>query len=192
MRLFLVRHGQSTANLEKRYMGQTDVPLTELGQAQAEAIRPILAPFTFDKVYTSDLQRAINTQKLALPEATDVVRLKILREVDVGELVGTPINEMPAPYDPLFPKHKDYSFKNGENFSMVRERAQAFLDEVLASGAETVAAFSHFGFLCCLTQLMLDTEIANGHTPIDNCGIVVLEHDGTKWRLLAWNSGKTL
>ena len=192
MRLFLVRHGQSTGNLGKVYVGQTDVPLTEEGRAQAEAIRPILAPFTFDKVYTSDLQRAMDTQKLALPNATDVIRTAELREVDVGELVGTPLGQLVAPDDPDFPKHRDYSFKNGESFSMVRARVQGFLDEVLASGAQNVIAFAHFGYLCCLTQLMMDTEIANGHTPIPNCGIIVFEHDGTKWRLLSWNYGITL
>ena len=189
MKLYLIRHGQSTANLGKLYMGQTDVPLTEEGRQQAMSIRPILENIPFDKVFTSDLQRAVDTQKLALPNAKAPVRTKLLREVDVGKLMGTPLGELKAPDDPQYPKHRDYSPFDGECFSMVRDRATAFLDSLLADPCENVAVFSHFGFLCCMTQLMMETEMANGRTPIPNCGILVFEHDGTYWKLRAWNYG---
>ena len=56
MKLFLIRHGQTTANVSRKaYCGQTDVPLTELGRQQAEAIRPILSRHQFDRVFSSDL-----------------------------------------------------------------------------------------------------------------------------------------
>ena len=66
MKLFLVRHGQTTANQQKIYAGQTDVLLTEQGRQEAESIRPILEKFTFDRVYSSDLTRARRTAE-ALP-----------------------------------------------------------------------------------------------------------------------------
>ena len=50
MRLFMIRHGESINNLLKRYTGQSDVPLTELGREQAEAIRPVLADIPFGRV----------------------------------------------------------------------------------------------------------------------------------------------
>jgi len=191
MRLFLIRHGQSTGNLGKVYMGQTDVPLTEEGRQQAESIRPVLAKFRFDKVFTSDLQRAMDTQKLALPDCQPV-RTKLLREIDVGNLVGTPTGELKAPDDPLYPKHRDYSSFRGESYAMVQERAGEFLSLLPTGSDETVAVFSHFGFMCALTQVMLDMQVEHGCIPIPNCGILVFEYDGTRWKLRAWNYGKEL
>ena len=66
MLLFLIRHGQTTANETGTYSGQTDVMLTELGKAQAEAIRPVLAQYKFDRVYSSPLSRAVHTAELIM------------------------------------------------------------------------------------------------------------------------------
>ena len=87
MKLFLVRHGQTVTNLEQRWTGQMDVALTELGRQEAESIRPILEKFTFDKVFSSDLSRAVITQQLALPGYT-AAQTPLLREFDVGTLAG--------------------------------------------------------------------------------------------------------
>lgn len=191
MQLFLIRHGQSTGNLGKVYVGQTDVPLTDEGIRQAQSIRPVLETFTFDRVYTSDLQRAIDTQKNALPDCQPV-RTKLLREIDVGRLVGTPVGELKAPDDPRYPKHRDYASFEGESYAMVQERAREFLALLPTGSDETVAAFSHFGFMCAMTQVMLNMQVEHGCIPIPNCGILVFEHDGTRWKLRAWNYGKEL
>ena len=75
-RLIFIRHGQSEANAQNRFAGQTNVPLTELGKAQAKcAAEYIVKREKIDKIYSSDLQRAHNT---ALP---------------VSELTGIPIND---------------------------------------------------------------------------------------------------
>ena len=69
-RLVLLRHGQSTWNLENRFTGWTDVDLTSQGTEEAkEAGRVLKAEgFTFDVAYTSVLKRAIRTLWLALSE----------------------------------------------------------------------------------------------------------------------------
>ena len=79
MKLFMIRHGQTTANETVTYAGQTDAKLTELGKQQAAAIAPVLEGIPFDKVYSSDLSRAYVTQQLALPDYTATL-LPLLRE----------------------------------------------------------------------------------------------------------------
>ena len=66
--LVLVRHGQSTWNLENRFTGWTDVPLTEMGADEARGAGDLMAAegMVFDIVHTSMLRRAINTANLAL------------------------------------------------------------------------------------------------------------------------------
>ena len=58
MKLYLVRHGQSTGNIAGTLMGQSDHPLTPLGEDQARAAAERLAPFGPMPVYASDLPRA--------------------------------------------------------------------------------------------------------------------------------------
>lgn len=66
--LVLLRHGQSTWNLENRFTGWTDVPLTEQGIAEATTAGELMAAegYTFDVLHTSVLLRAIATANLAL------------------------------------------------------------------------------------------------------------------------------
>lgn len=69
-KLVLIRHGESTWNLENRFTGWTDVPLTPTGVAQAREAGRLLkeAGFEFDVAYTSVLKRAIWTLWHALDE----------------------------------------------------------------------------------------------------------------------------
>ena len=185
MKLFLVRHGETTANLNRIYAGQSDVKLTDLGRKQAESIRPILAPFTFDKVYSSDLSRAIDTQLLALPGIVGE-QTPLIREFDVGSLVGLPFSaasNLPATQE----GGRDYSTVGGENGEMVCARIRIFLDMLEADPHDYVVAFSHNGVMLSMMQLVLGTNYNRGAMQSKNCAIHVFEYDGTMWRLLAWN-----
>lgn len=90
-KLILVRHGQSLWNLEDRFTGWIDVPLTEVGQQEARAAGKKLAGTRIDVAYTSDLTRAQTTLKLMLDEmGVDVptIRNKALNERHYGDLQG--------------------------------------------------------------------------------------------------------
>src|SRR4030095_4592426 len=90
--LVLVRHGESQWNLENRFTGWVDVPLTETGRREAERAGQALRGMHFDRVYTSVLQRAIETVDIILPiiGQTDVPieRNEALNERHYGELQG--------------------------------------------------------------------------------------------------------
>ena len=60
-KIVLIRHGQSTYNLENRFTGWKDVGLTQLGENQATEAGKILNGINFDFCYTSNLKRAQNT-----------------------------------------------------------------------------------------------------------------------------------
>ena len=84
--LVLLRHGQSTWNLENRFTGWTDVDLTEQGIAEAREAGRLLKSegYDFDLCYTSVLKRAIKTLWLALEEM-DRVWLPVVREWRLNE-----------------------------------------------------------------------------------------------------------
>jgi broad specificity phosphatase PhoE len=63
VKLYLVRHGASTGNRPGNLIGQSDYPLSSVGEAQARAVAKRLAPLGPMPVYSSDLQRAASTAK---------------------------------------------------------------------------------------------------------------------------------
>jgi 2,3-bisphosphoglycerate-dependent phosphoglycerate mutase len=93
-KLVLVRHGQSTWNLENRFTGWTDVDLTDLGRSEAHTGGKLLREkgFTFDIAYTSVLKRAIRTLNIIQEELDldwiPVVRAWQLNERHYGALQG--------------------------------------------------------------------------------------------------------
>ena len=64
--LVLLRHGESQWNLENRFTGWVDVPLSSKGEEEARTAGEKLKPYAFDKAYTSVLKRAIDTLKVVL------------------------------------------------------------------------------------------------------------------------------
>jgi 2,3-bisphosphoglycerate-dependent phosphoglycerate mutase len=90
--LILLRHGQSQWNLENRFTGWVDVPLSERGIAEARAAGAKLRGRRIDRLYTSVLQRAIDTATIACGVAglTDMptIRDAALNERMYGELQG--------------------------------------------------------------------------------------------------------
>jgi 2,3-bisphosphoglycerate-dependent phosphoglycerate mutase len=85
-KLVLLRHGQSTWNLENRFTGWADVDLTEQGRSEARQAGELLKAegFQFDIGYTSVLQRAIRTQWIAL-DAMDQLWLPIIKDWRLNE-----------------------------------------------------------------------------------------------------------
>jgi len=89
--LALVRHGQSLWNLEDRFTGWVDVPLTAQGREEALAAGTKLAGYTFDVAYTSTLQRAQNTLALiseSIGVTLPTIRDEALNERHYGDLQG--------------------------------------------------------------------------------------------------------
>ncbi len=104
--LVLLRHGQSQWNLDNKFTGFYDAPLTDQGIAEAKAAGELLkaANIDFDQVFTSTLQRANITARLALEAAgqgeliDSMIIHDDLRERDYGDLVGLNKDETRAKY----------------------------------------------------------------------------------------------
>jgi 2,3-bisphosphoglycerate-dependent phosphoglycerate mutase len=90
--LVLVRHGQSTWNLENRFTGETDIPLTTKGREEARLAGSTLKDIPFSHAFTSVLQRAVETLSLiletALQQQLPVTRNQALNERNYGRLQG--------------------------------------------------------------------------------------------------------
>ena len=137
MKLYLVRHGQSTGNVGGTLMGQSDHPLTGLGEEQARAAAARLAPFGPMPVHCSDLPRAVATaRRIAAAWDGPVVPDPRLREIDLGDYEGRSWEEFEAdeeltaafaddPYGTMLP--------GGESLEHVEVRVMAAVRNVLAA-----------------------------------------------------------
>ena len=91
--IILIRHGQSLGNAERKYLGRTDLDLSETGYSQAEAAATALSHLTIDRIYSSPLSRAYNT---AVPHARQrglsITVVEDLAEINLGKWENLPID----------------------------------------------------------------------------------------------------
>lgn len=189
MKLYMIRHGQSEANVSKCYGGQAQIPLTLQGEEEARRASKLLKDLTFDKIYSSDLIRAIRTQELAYP-ADEVERLALLREMDVGDLVGKKFDDCVNIYGEIFNEHRaraNFVPYGGEDRSMVYARAQEFLKMLENLPYERVAAFSHNGFICSVMRAAMGVGPEEGTLVTQNCAISTFVYEDGSWKVETWN-----
>jgi broad specificity phosphatase PhoE len=126
--IILIRHGQTTTNAQRLLVGRGDPALTELGERQAQALRPYLE--NVEVVWTSPLQRARATAALALPHLKATVNDAFI-EVDYGALDGEPLSALSADDWHAFEHGHDLAFGGGESLAAVDVRVHAQLDRLL-------------------------------------------------------------
>jgi len=83
MKLILLRHGQSQWNLENKFAGWTDIPITEEGKRQAKEAAKSLHGIKIDIAYTSKLQRASETLRIVLQEMG--LGIKTIESIELNE-----------------------------------------------------------------------------------------------------------
>lgn len=139
-KLVLVRHGQSIWNLENRFTGWVDVPLTELGREEARRAGRRLKDegLTFDVAYTSVLLRAQETLALIMEEAgldVPVIRDQALNERHYGDLQGLNKARTAERYGDEQVHIWRRSFAtpppNGESLEMTAARTLPFFDRAI-------------------------------------------------------------
>lgn len=152
MKLYLVRHGQSTGNVAGTLLGQGDHPLTELGERQARAVAARLAPLDPMPLHCSDLARAVATAEhiaraWAKPAASgDLLDAASrppallpdprLREIDLGDYEGRPWEEFEADEQLTAAFARDpyrTALPGGESLEHIETRVMAAVRDLLAA-----------------------------------------------------------
>jgi len=154
-KLLLLRHLQSQWNLENRFTGWTDVPLSKEGEESAKEVAKKLSGFKIDKVYTSPLLRNRKTVSLILEnlgkEDLPVVADKALDERNYGELQGLNKDEIKKQYGEeqvrLWRRSWDVAPPGGESLKDVYDRVMPFyekyIEKDLKEGKNVLVVASH-------------------------------------------------
>jgi len=195
LRLLFVRHGETTANVEHRYMGQSNSPLTPTGVAQAEAVAKRLAQRRIDAIYSSDLGRAASTSRIISQACgLPVINDRRLRERHAGLLQGQLESEArikhATVFDEIGRRGERYVFPGGgESGLQIEERMASFLDEVRQDyPGETIVAVTHGGVLRVLLWHILGFPYASiFRLQCDNTSINAISSSDVGWMVESWN-----
>jgi len=191
MDLYMIRHGESLANFTGTHAGWAPVPLTEKGEAQAEAARRHVQNLTFDRLYVSDVRRAQQTADILFPGVPRTFNT-IIREINNTSMRGKTCDEMTALYGERYlacRKNFDYAPLgiDCESGAHMLARAQEFLDFVAADETLTrVAAVAHAGFITAMAEVVLGARVGR-QMSCGNASVSIFRYENTRWRLRLWN-----
>jgi broad specificity phosphatase PhoE len=147
--IFLARHGESDWNVEKRFQGHSDRPLTERGREQAHALANLVGSEKIDAVYTSPLSRARETAEIVAARAgLEAVALPELREVDTGSWSGLSRADVEARFPEGFTRWRSggSGWEDGESYEEMAERVIGALRKIAEDHPDgRVLVISHGG-----------------------------------------------
>ena len=169
MEIYFVRHGQTIWNVEKRFQGLSDSPLTELGITQAKLLGEKLKDIKFDKFYSTSLKRANDTANYIKGNRKQKVEIfDDFVEISMGDMEGIKQED----FKKLYPEQvKNFFFNQleydpssfgGESFLEVRERVIRGLNKFieLNKNYERVLVVSHGATLKTLLHYISGKDIS--------------------------------
>ena len=201
-KVYFIRHGQSIGNLQFRFLGWTDLDLTELGYTQAKATADELSDVQFDAIYSSSLKRAYNTAKPhASSRGLEVIPSDILREIYCGDWENMVCSDIEEKYGEIYTvdwpkKFGTFTFPGGE--STVHAGAR-FYDEVLqickSNQGRTILIVSH-GAVIRMFWAMISgispQEVAEKIPFATNASFSIAEFDGDRFYPILYSQDEHL
>lgn len=176
--IYLIRHGQTDWNIQRRLQGHTDIPLNDHGRKQASALKEVLAPHSIEAFYSSDLIRAIDTAELAKSHAEiPVIKHAGLREASLGEAEGLFFDELHLRFPDAYQRwlstgkpNEDFAFPKGESKLAHRERLHKTLESLfLESPYSKVGIVTHGGSMRRILEMcenFFETEFRTANTSV--------------------------
>lgn len=173
--IYLVRHGQTTGDVENRYGGDYDDRLTGFGQRQAKALAPELLDKGIEVIYTSPRIRARETSRILQNDLkVGVALMEDFRERNhYGILSGLTKAEAKKKYPKEVEKVKDYKTcaTDGEEYADFEKRVRRAFKDLLKTKKKTVMVVTHGGVCRFVYREMLK----KGEIELEDCSYSVLE-----------------
>ena len=199
MEIYFVRHGQTIWNVEKRFQGLSDSPLTELGITQAKLLGEKLKDIKFDKFYSTSLKRANDTANYIKGNRKQEVEIfDDFVEISMGDMEGIQQEEFkklyPEQVKNFFFNQLEYnpsSFK-GESFLEVRERVAKGLAKFikLNQDYERVLVVSHGATLKTLLHYISGKDIStlSDEAIPKNTSYTIVKYQNEKFEIIDFSN----
>ena len=199
MEIYFVRHGQTIWNVEKRFQGLSDSPLTELGITQAKLLGEKLKDIKFDKFYSTSLKRAYDTANYIKGNREQKVEIfDDFVEISMGDMEGIKQED----FKKLYPEQvKNFFFNQleynpssfgGESFLEVRERVIRGLNKFieLNKNYERVLAVSHGATLKTLLHYISGKDIStlSDEAIPKNTSYTIVKYENGKFEIIDFSN----
>lgn len=193
-RLLAIRHGETAWNRDTRIQGHLDIPLNELGQAQAQRVAAALRGDVVDAIYSSDLARARQTAEAVAAATGAPLRVDpALRERAFGIFEGCTWAEIaerwPEQSERWRRRDLDFAAEGGETLPRFYARCVSAVERLAAAHpGQTIAIVAHGGVLDCLYRAgsRLPLQAARSWT-LGNATINRLLYSTQGLSLIGWN-----
>jgi broad specificity phosphatase PhoE len=193
--IYLIRHGESDWNIEKRIQGQMEgAKLSEKGQLQSRQLKKGLEHngIRMDLVYSSPLRRALETAKIAFPD--QAIRTDDrLQERSFGKLEGMTRDDVGKKYPELTEARKKHGstpwFEGSEKLEGLAERGMDFLRFVVKEHpGKHIAVVFHGGILEAMLAHMHGMDmLEKGRFEHDPTGYTIIEYEGSRFTVKVLN-----
>lgn len=180
--VWLIRHGQTDGNKEKRYIGITDEPLNAAGRRQAVALRRIQA----DEIYISPLSRCVQTAELAFPDM-DLIICTSLAECSFGIFEGKSADELAeaTAYRQWVEGGCLSPIPGGESVCSFKERCcTAFIDAVRSSASDRLAFVMHGGCIMAILERFEGSRSFYDYHIDNGCAVLCAMLDDDRLRII--------
>jgi broad specificity phosphatase PhoE len=169
MLLYLIRHGETVWNQQKRYFGASNIGLSSNGIKQGKSLRLELKGVCVDYVYSSGSRRTYDFACLIFP-GHRINKTRGLRELGFGVFEGRThaqlMNECPDIYSRWLKDPYNVRIPKGENFPSFRNRVLNALRRIIRkSGANTVAVVTHGGPIRIILGVIFKSRILHRFMP---------------------------
>lgn len=185
MKIYLIRHGETTGDLEDRYGGDYDDHLTKTGEEQAKKLAEKLVGKDLEIIFASPRLRAMETGELVRGKLE--IPLEIIEDLrernNYGILTGLTKKEAKEKYPQEFEKiSKDkihHNVNSSESYDQIKARTIAVFKDIFSRDYDTIAIITHGGVISTFVREVLKL----GEMEYGDCSILEIEKRGKNFKL---------
>ncbi|MAG45393.1 MAG: hypothetical protein CMH63_01310 [Nanoarchaeota archaeon] len=187
MKIFLIRHGQTTGDIEDRYGGDYEDHLTEKGEQQSRKLASKLKDKNIEIIYHSPRIRATETAKIVSKSLNlKLIKIQDLRErnaygILTGLIKSKAKEKYPKEVDKLQKDKLNHNVQGSENYSSFKKRIIRVFNDLTDKSNEAVAIISHGGPISTITRELLKLGELKY---LGDCAILEIEKTNKKFKLL--------
>lgn len=195
--IYITRHGETVWNIDKRFQGWGNSPLTDLGKKQANTLRNRLRDMDIDVIYTSPIGRAYETAEILKGDKSiEVIAHEGIKEVNFGLWEGMTTKEISEHKEygtelhNLFNNPNEYKPFGGETLRAVRKRCEKAVMEIIDKNrGENILIVTH-GMTIKLLMLLfenVDAEEVFSTEVMGQASLTKVEFDGNEFKVVYKN-----
>lgn len=177
MKNYLVRHGQTLFNQQKKVQGWCDSPLTQEGIQQAVAVSKTLQSISFEYAYSSTSERAMDTMHYILQDrSVPHAYVKGLKELNFGSLEGEKEADV---FTDISVYEKGFEMYGGETLPTCNQRFMACLETIAKSHVGNVLVVAHGGVIMSVLNYLDEAQFMKHMQEVgdvENCSVTILEY----------------